>query len=77
MGREILLDSWVKVSGSCEITCDLVGDEAQFRFVGDGSSELELIMTEAALEKFVPICADALRGMHGEQQAEQSGESAQ
>lgn len=62
----ICVDSWVKVEGRCNITCDVVGDEAQFRFGGARSSGLCMIVTENGLEKLVNAGVEALRIMRAE-----------
>lgn len=56
----ICVDSWVRVEGPCDITCDVVGDEAQFRFGGERSTGLQMIVTEEVLENLVQKSADAL-----------------
>ncbi|MGB6162171.1 MAG: hypothetical protein WCF33_08405 [Pseudonocardiaceae bacterium] len=62
----ICVDSWVRVEGHCGITCDVVGDEAQFRFGGARSTGLQMIVTEDALEKLVHTSMDALHTMRAE-----------
>jgi hypothetical protein len=62
----ICVDSWVKVEGHCGITCDVVGDEAEFRFGGTNFPGLCMIVTEEGLEKIVHTSMDALRGMRAE-----------
>jgi hypothetical protein len=62
----ICVDSWVKVEGHCSITCDVVGDEAEFRFCGAHSTGLHLIATEEGLEKLVHTSMDALHRMRAE-----------
>lgn len=62
----IHVDSWVKVEDHCNITCDVVGDEAEFRFGGTRSTGLYMIVTEESLEKLVHISTDALHRMRAE-----------
>lgn len=62
----ICVDSWVKVEGRCNITCDVVDDEAQFQFGGVRSTGLHMIFTEAGLEKLVHTATDALHRMRAE-----------
>jgi hypothetical protein len=62
----ILVDSWVRVEGHCGITWDVIGDEAQFRFGGERSTGLQMIVTEEGLENLVQESTDALRRMRAE-----------
>lgn len=71
----ICVDSWVRVEGRCVITCDVVGDEAQFRFGGARSAELQMTATEEALEKLVYTSMDALRRMRAELDDHECAES--
>jgi hypothetical protein len=71
----ICVDSWVRVEGHCGITCDVVGDEAQFRFGGARSTGLQMIVTEDALEKLVHTSMDALRTMRAELDDHERAES--
>lgn len=41
----IATDSWVLISGDCELSCEVVGDQAQFEF-GHGTSSLHLNASE-------------------------------
>ena len=71
----ICVDSWVRVEGCCGITCDVVGDEAQFRFGGARSTGLQMIVTEDALEKIVHTSTHALRRMRAELEDHERAES--
>jgi len=71
----ICVDSWVKVEGHCSITCDIVGDEAEFRFGGAYSTGLCMIVTEEGLEKLVHTSTDALRRMRAELEDHEPTES--
>lgn len=71
----ICVDSWVKVEGRCGITCDVVGDEAEFRFGGARSTGLHMIVTEEGLEKLVHTSMDALRRMRTESDGHERAES--
>lgn len=62
----IHVDSWVRIEGQCDITCEIIGDEAQFQFGGTFSSGLNMIVTEEALRKLVHASRDALRRMNVE-----------
>lgn len=62
----ICVDSWVRVEGQCGITCDIVGDEAQFRFGGARSTGLHMIVTEECLRKLIRTSMDALHRMRAE-----------
>ncbi|MGH3870500.1 MAG: hypothetical protein ACRDSR_03130 [Pseudonocardiaceae bacterium] len=62
----IYVDSWVKVEGHCSITCDVVDDEAEFRFDGAHSTGLHMILTEEGLEKLVHTGMAALRRIRAE-----------
>lgn len=62
----ICVDSWVRVADSCDITFDVVGDEAQFRFGGECSTGLQMIVTEEALENLVQKSTDALHRIRAE-----------
>lgn len=64
--HEIYVDSWVKVEDNCDITCDVAGGEAEFRFGGEFSTGLFMIVTEGSLEKLVHTSTEALRRMRGE-----------
>lgn len=62
----IKVDSWVKIEGNCEIVCEVVGEEAQFRFGGERSPGLDMVVTEQGLENLVQASTDALRRMRAE-----------
>lgn len=55
------VDSWVMMDGDCAVSCEVVGDQAQFMF-GHGTGSLHLIATEDALATLVGVAAEALRG---------------
>lgn len=71
----ICVDSWVRVEGHCGITCDVVGDEAEFRFGGACSTGLHMIVTEEGLEKLVHTSIDALHRMRTELDDHERAES--
>lgn len=62
----ICVDSWVRVEDHCGITCEVVGDEAEFRFGGERSTGLHMIVTEEGLEKIARTSVDALHKMRAE-----------
>ncbi|SNR48721.1 hypothetical protein SAMN06265360_10783 [Haloechinothrix alba] len=59
----IEVDSWVRIDGSCRITGEVVGDEAQLRLGGVRSSGLDMIADEAGLERLVARCSEVLDTM--------------
>lgn len=66
MGNGIYVDSWAKVEGDCEIECEVVGDETQFRF-GGRRTGLDLIFTEEGLENMAEKCTEALRQLRAQE----------
>lgn len=73
--RGIYVDSWVKVEDNCNITCDVAGEEAEFRFGGACSTGLLMIVTEGSLEKLVHASTDALRRVRAESDYDEGSES--
>lgn len=57
--RGISVDSWVLMEDDCPLSCDMIGDQAQFTF-GHASGSLHLVATEEALEKLVRVASEAL-----------------
>jgi hypothetical protein len=62
--RGIGVDSYVKVDPDCPLTCDVVGEQAQFRFGSPRSTGLSLVLTEHGLERLIAAGTAALRAMH-------------
>jgi hypothetical protein len=56
------VDAWVKIDGDCDITWDVEGEEAEFRF-GGRSYGLDMIVTEEGLENLVRKGTEALHRM--------------
>ncbi|MDU0295076.1 hypothetical protein [Saccharothrix longispora] len=61
----ILVDSWVRIDHGCEITSDVVGDEAQFTF-GGRRGELGMVVTGDCLEQVVEHFRRALDRLRAE-----------
>jgi hypothetical protein len=55
----IAVDSWVSVDGQCWLSCDVIGDQAQFDF-GHSTGSLHLNVSEAALARLVQVATEAL-----------------
>lgn len=70
----ICVDSWVKVEDNCNIRCEIVGDEAQFR-LGGSSGGLEIIFTEGGLATLVTVGAAVLERMRVEADEEEHADS--
>ncbi|MGH3436525.1 MAG: hypothetical protein ACRDRN_08655 [Sciscionella sp.] len=58
--RGIALDSWAMVDGECPITCEVIGDQAQF-LLGHSVGSLNLIASETGLAALVGVATEALR----------------
>jgi hypothetical protein len=65
MSNGITLDSWANIDGQCQIECDIVGDQAQFRLGGRGSG-LDLVCTEQGPANFLEQATIALEQMRTE-----------
>lgn len=59
----IIVDSWVRVEGHCDMSCDVTGDEAELRFGDEAATGLQMIVTEEGLENLVRMGTDALNKM--------------
>ncbi|MGQ0839144.1 hypothetical protein [Actinokineospora sp.] len=57
--RGIGIDSFAKIESDCPMTCEVVGNEAQFEF-GHATHCLNLVITEQALHHLAAVVADAL-----------------
>jgi hypothetical protein len=57
--RGIAVDSWVMMEDECAVSCDMIGDQAQFTF-GHGSGSLHVVATEEALAKLVRVATESL-----------------
>lgn len=55
----IATDSWVLINGDCVLSCEVIGDQAQFEF-GHGTSALHLNTSEEGLVKLVQVATEAL-----------------
>ena len=55
----IATDSWVLINGDCALSCEVIGDQAQFEF-GHGTSSLHLNASEEGLVKLVQVATEAL-----------------
>jgi hypothetical protein len=55
----IAMDSWVLMSGDCALSCEVIGDQAQFEF-DHGTSSLHLNASEEGLAKLVQVATEAL-----------------
>ena len=65
-GRGTSVETWVSVTGSCPITCEVGDRQAQVRFGVEHSFALEVLFTEEALEDLVHTALGALRTMRGD-----------
>ena len=57
----ISVDSCARVEADCDVTCDVVGEEVQFRFGSQRSTGLTVVFTQRSLEQVVTKSTDALR----------------
>jgi hypothetical protein len=57
--QPIILDSWVRVEGDCPLSCEVIGNDANFEF-GTKASALHLTASEPALIKLVAVATEAL-----------------
>lgn len=60
LNQGIAINSWIAIDGTCPVSCDVVGDEAQFE-LGTGEGWLNIHANEAALERLAQVFAEALR----------------
>jgi hypothetical protein len=54
LSRGIALDTWVVASRDCEISCEVVGDQAQF-VLGHAAGSLNLVLDQGGLANLVEI----------------------
>lgn len=59
MHEAIVLDSWVRVEEDCPLSCEVLGNDANFEF-GTKTSSLHLTASEPALIKLVAVATEAL-----------------
>lgn len=57
--RGIEVSAWATVDGTCALSCDVVGEQAQFE-LGSGSGSLNLIVSECGLERLAQVASEAL-----------------
>ena len=55
----IAVNAWVTVDGDCSLSCDVIGDQAQFEF-GTSTGSLNLIASETGLARLATVANDAL-----------------
>ncbi|WP_158880965.1 hypothetical protein [Amycolatopsis anabasis] len=55
----IAVDAWARIEGRCPISCEVIGNEAQFE-IGTNVASLNLVITEDGLEKLLAAAAKAL-----------------
>lgn len=56
LSQGIAVDTWVMASRDCDMSCEIVGDQAQFTF-GHASGSLNLVLDQAGLAKLADIVA--------------------
>jgi hypothetical protein len=54
----IAVSASVLMDGDCALSCDVIGDQAQFEF-GTGTGSLSLIASEDGLERLAKVASDA------------------
>lgn len=52
--RGIAVETWITASRDCDMLCEVVGDQAQFKLGGTETS-LQLVMDSKALAKLVEV----------------------
>lgn len=66
----IALDTYVQIDGSCTLSCEVIGDEAQFEF-GHRTGALSLITNEDSLTKLANVATEALHRLRATQEDEE------
>jgi hypothetical protein len=64
--RGICIDTAVYVRDKCRITCEVVGDQAQFLFDGGDRANHELVISEESLELLAHMSTAALAKMRAD-----------
>ena len=59
---DIITNTWVavEVDDTCALSCEVVGDQAQFQFGNSGDGSLSLAINESSLERLARLVNDAL-----------------
>lgn len=52
----IAIETWITTNRECDVVCEVVGDQAQFKLGGTETS-LHLVMDSKALAKLVEVAA--------------------
>jgi hypothetical protein len=58
--NQVVVSTWVKLSGGCNIEYSVIGDQVEFT-VGQRDSGFEFVATEEGLEELVEATTAALR----------------
>jgi hypothetical protein len=59
---DIITNTWVavEVDDTCSLSCEVVGDQAQFQFGQGRDGSLNLVINESSLERLARLVNDAL-----------------
>jgi len=58
LSRGIALDTWVMASRECDISCEVIGNQAQLT-LGHDTGSLNLVLDDGGLAGLVEIAVDA------------------
>jgi hypothetical protein len=58
LSRGIALDTWVTASRECDISCEVIGDQAQLT-LGHNTGSLNLVLDNGGLAGLIEIAVDA------------------
>jgi len=54
--RGIDVETWVTASRECDVSCEVIGDQAQFK-LGDTDTSLHLVMDSKVLDRLAEVAA--------------------
>jgi hypothetical protein len=59
---DIITNTWVavEVDDTCSLSCEVVGDQAQFQFGHGGDGSLSLVINEGSLERLARLANEAV-----------------
>lgn len=58
LSRGIALDTWVMASRECDISCEVIGNQAQLT-LGHNTGSLNLVLDDGGLASLIEVAVDA------------------